>query len=186
MGLNSYFNIVKNQSPEDNRLVGLHDAISSKSTVSNFAFQKGVNLNTNGGTVLLEYGGGPGSILGIGKTKIDFADQRTGINNPLTITNPGYFYGNDQLTVSPSPELLSFRSRVGEKAISEDFRKEKIIQNKITDTSTILSAAPSYVGSKALDQRVNQGSPGEKGKNVYNYGISSEVWGKLEYSSIRW
>ena len=29
-----------------------------------------------------EYGGGPGSILGIGKTRIRFADQRTGINNP--------------------------------------------------------------------------------------------------------
>jgi len=184
LGLNSYFNIVKNQSPEDNRLVGLHDAISSKSTVSNFAFQRGVNLNTNKGTVLLEYGGGPGSILGIGKTKIKFADQRTGINNPLIITKPGYFYGNDQLTVSPSPELLSFRSRVGEQAISEDFRKEIIIQNKITDTSTILSLSPSYVGDKALDERVNQGSPGAANtvngaKNVYNYGISSEALDKI-------
>ena len=28
------------------------------------------------------YGGGPGSILGIGKTRIRFADQRTGRNNP--------------------------------------------------------------------------------------------------------
>ena len=31
---------------------------------------------------VLTYGGGPGSILGIGKTKIKFADQRTGVNNP--------------------------------------------------------------------------------------------------------
>ena len=30
---------------------------------------------------ILEYGGGPGSILGIGKTRIKFADQRTGQNN---------------------------------------------------------------------------------------------------------
>jgi hypothetical protein len=30
---------------------------------------------------LLEYGGGPGSILGIGKTRINFASERTGINN---------------------------------------------------------------------------------------------------------
>jgi hypothetical protein len=28
------------------------------------------------------YGGGPGSILGIGKTRIRFTDQRTGVNNP--------------------------------------------------------------------------------------------------------
>jgi hypothetical protein len=81
LGLNSYFNIVKNQDPENNRLVGLYTAISSSEMVSNFAFQKGVNLNQNGGTVLLEYGGGPGSILGIGKTRIKFADQRTGKQN---------------------------------------------------------------------------------------------------------
>ena len=31
---------------------------------------------------VLEYGGGPGSVLGIGKTQIKFADQRTGVNNP--------------------------------------------------------------------------------------------------------
>ena len=184
LGLNSYFNVVKNQDTENNRLVGLHDATSLGKSKRRFGGQKGVDLNTNGGTVLLEYGGGPGSILGIGKTKIKFADQRTGINNPLIITKPGYFYGNDQLTVSPSPELLSFRSRVGEQAISEDFRKEIIIQNKITDTSTILSLSPSYVGDKALDKRVNQGSPGAANtvngaKNVYNYGISSEALDKI-------
>ena len=91
VGLNSYFNIVKNQDEDDNRLVGLYEAVSSNEMVSNFGFQKGVNLNTNRGTVLLEYGGGPGSILGIGKTRISFADQRTGKNNPLAISNPNYF-----------------------------------------------------------------------------------------------
>ncbi len=33
------------------------------------------------GLPLLEYGGGPGSILGVGKTRINFASERTGINN---------------------------------------------------------------------------------------------------------
>ena len=36
------------------------------------------------------YGGGPGSILGIGKTKIRFADQRTGNHNP-DLKNSGFF-----------------------------------------------------------------------------------------------
>jgi hypothetical protein len=36
---------------------------------------------------VLEYGGGPGSILGIGKTRIKFADQRTGVNNPNYLGN---------------------------------------------------------------------------------------------------
>tara|TARA_B110000858_G_scaffold125016_1_gene142476 strand:+ start:14618 stop:17407 length:2790 start_codon:yes stop_codon:yes gene_type:complete len=55
--------------------------------------------------LLFEYGGGPGSILGIGKTRINFADQRTGINNEQFLTNPGYFGG----TISPS--RLGLRSK---------------------------------------------------------------------------
>jgi hypothetical protein len=39
---------------------------------------------------LLSYPGGPGSILGVGKTIIPFADQRTGINNP-ELKNLGFF-----------------------------------------------------------------------------------------------
>jgi hypothetical protein len=102
IGLNSYFNIVKNQDKDDNRLVGLYDAISLGESKERFGGQKGVNLNTNGGTVLLEYGGGPGSILGIGKTRIPFADQRTGKNNPDSKTeyfNKGFRW-NDRTTDS--------------------------------------------------------------------------------------
>jgi hypothetical protein len=104
LGLNSYFNIVKNQDKDDNRLVGLYDAISLGESKERFGGQKGVNLNTNGGTVLLEYGGGPGSILGIGKTRIKFADQRTGDRNPQSVSNADYFYKgfrwNDRTTDS--------------------------------------------------------------------------------------
>jgi hypothetical protein len=49
------------------------------------------NTDNAGGTVLT-YSGGPGSVLGIGKTKIKFADQRTGLNNPLSSTEFKYFY----------------------------------------------------------------------------------------------
>jgi hypothetical protein len=102
IGLNSYFNIVKNQDKDDNRLVGLYDAISLGEPKERFGGQKGVDLNTNGDTVLLEYGGGPGSILGIGKTRIPFADQRTGKNNPDSKTeyfNKGFRW-NDRTTDS--------------------------------------------------------------------------------------
>jgi hypothetical protein len=102
IGLNSYFNIVKNQDKENNRLVGLYDAISLGEPKERFGGQKGVDLNTNGNTVLLEYGGGPGSILGIGKTRIPFADQRTGKNNPDSKTeyfNKGFRW-NDRTTDS--------------------------------------------------------------------------------------
>lgn len=46
---------------------------------------------------LLAYPGGPGSILGIGKTHIKIlSDQRTGVENVLLKTNPLRFYGWDK------------------------------------------------------------------------------------------
>jgi len=165
LGLNSYFSIVKNQSTEDNRLVGLFDAISSNEMVSNFAFQKGVNLNTNGGTVLLEYGGGPGSILGIGKTKIKFADQRTGKNNPLTISNPDYFNGKSTSKVSTP---------------IQDFRVP-LLDGK--NESTIMSLAPDY-RVKNIENRLSLGDPGRSntadgGKNVLRYSVDQPALDKI-------
>jgi hypothetical protein len=51
--------------------------------------------SNNFASVLEPYSGGPGSILGVGKTRIRFADQRTGVNNLLAKsdgTNKKYFY----------------------------------------------------------------------------------------------
>jgi hypothetical protein len=69
LSLNKYEDIVKEEpsSPpsNENRLIRF---LNEKQNVSFSGF-------------IDEYGGGPGSILGVGKTKIKFADQRTGINN---------------------------------------------------------------------------------------------------------
>ena len=46
---------------------------------------------------ILSYSGGPGSTLGVGKTNIKFAKgSRTGLNNPLSVSKPGFFYGKDK------------------------------------------------------------------------------------------
>ena len=58
-----------------------------------YLWEKDMTNTKNAGGNILEYAGGPGSILGIGKTKIQFGDrQRTGINNPLSTTDSIYFY----------------------------------------------------------------------------------------------
>ena len=57
----------------------------------------------NDDPVLREYGGGPGSILGIGKTQIKFADQRTGVNNP-----------NREGNSLPNQDLQDFRDTTRE------------------------------------------------------------------------
>ncbi len=165
LGLNSYFNIVKNQDTKDNRLVELTKNIDP------------VNI--------LEYGGGPGSILGIGKTRIKFADQRTGKQNRYAsgdVANKNFFLGNflgiaGRLNVASSPEDFAPPSRTSPK-INQDFRKTIIDNNNITDYSTIIATSPSYTSNKALDTRVNQGNPGTSnqvngGKNVYSYGIAA-------------
>jgi hypothetical protein len=51
-----------------------------------------VKLTKSTDLFLSEYSGGPGSVLGIGKTKIPFSLQRTGENNPQSTSNPKYFY----------------------------------------------------------------------------------------------
>ena len=72
-GLNRYGDVVKNKDKEDNRLVTL---LSNEDSVN-----------------ILQYSGGPGSVLGIGDTSIKFADQRTGRNNPLAKSDKNFFYG---------------------------------------------------------------------------------------------
>ena len=189
LGLNSYFNVVKNQDESDNRLVGLYTSISNNLDERNFAGQKGVNLNINGN--ILEYGGGPGSILGIGKTRIPFSDQRTGKQNRYSgggLFSNNFFLGSRGLISTLSPGDFSQPSQDINPRINEDFRRTVIFNNPqiiASKTSTILSAAPSYTSNKALDRRVNQGSPGAANtangtKNVYNYGIPADEMEALD------
>ena len=185
LGLNGYSSIMKQKFDqslndpkllkENNRLVGLYDAISSNKPSPDFGGQKGVNLNpnSNGNVTLLEYGGGPGSILGIGKTRIPFADQRTGKKNRYAggdTGNKNFFLGNNQLTVVSTPEDFPSPSK-DTPTVNEDFRKTIITQNNIkkNEYSTILSFSPGYKDFN-IEQRVSLGDPG-KSKNVFNYSI---------------
>ena len=76
---------------------------------------------------VIVYDGGPGSILGIGKTRIRFAGSngtgttRTGLNNALAVSNPTYFNGTDptysqkfQYTTLPDNETLAYGGEFGD------------------------------------------------------------------------
>ena len=80
LGLQTYESIVSPRlnSQTPNRLLTFKEFIDEDGT------SKKVNLYS--------YGGGPGSVLGIGRTNIRFADQRTGVANPKSTDNPGQFY----------------------------------------------------------------------------------------------
>lgn len=67
--------------PASNRLIGLYGVkITGEKPIYTSNGMISTKFDSNN---LLTYPGGPGSILGIGLTKISFADQRTGINNPF-------------------------------------------------------------------------------------------------------
>jgi len=80
LGLNTYEAATKlfNKTSDGNRLV----------TFYNRATEVGNKPDQN----IFAYSGGPGAVLGIGKTNIKFAGQRTGLANPQSISNPGQFY----------------------------------------------------------------------------------------------
>ena len=67
-----------------NRLFALYESKIQNNSIGNF---NAVNSISTLPTEILSYQGGPGSILGIGNTNIQFADQRTGKNNLLYTRN---------------------------------------------------------------------------------------------------
>ena len=102
-GLVRYESVIAEQVPDDyeekNRLVSLVNSI--KTNTAPFPINR-VTLNGNNGTSIMQYGGGPGSILGIGNTNIQFADQRTGLKNPLAVSNKNYFFKGGGKTTNTS------------------------------------------------------------------------------------
>jgi hypothetical protein len=106
------------QLPGNNRLVILKTLVdegNSRTLSDGEIFNEGGDIKVN----VLSYGGGPGSDLGIGRTNIRYADQRTGDQNALASSKPGYFYGTpgkqgfrefkpDNYLVSLSQNYLNF------------------------------------------------------------------------------
>ncbi len=79
-----------------NRLVEFYDTKQTNRGGDSGIFG---GIFSDGPDVLYKYPGGPGSVLGIGKTTIRFASDntggilRTGVNNAYSVTNPDWFLG---------------------------------------------------------------------------------------------
>ena len=124
-----YFNVIKSDnfealnSPDGilkNRLVALYTNKIQNESIGAFANPSNIStLPTN----IFEYTGGPGSILGIGSTNIRFSDQRTGVNNPLSVSDPNYFYGNYKKQTS-----INYTKVIGTEGVSGTYFKLAGIQ----------------------------------------------------------
>jgi len=91
-----------------NRLYALYEGKILNNAIGGFARSRN-NISALPSNIL-EYRGGPGSTLGVGTTSIRFADQRTGVNNPLATSNPNYFNGRNTKQFTPGDYLKTIDS----------------------------------------------------------------------------
>ena len=111
--------VSNDQSDFDNRLANLLKAKIDTAT-------NDVNI--------ISYSGGPGSILGIGNTKIRFADQRTGINNPLFVKDPQYFLGTSGKDhYNLNPQSKDYISKLGASIYAQKTFRTKLDKDFITE-----------------------------------------------------
>jgi len=162
LGLNVYSSTVKeDQSQDENRLVQL-----TKSKLYGITQTGNKNNISDDNNEILRYSGGPGSKLGIGKTKIG---RTSYTNNNLSITNDSVKSQN-YITLSNAElgEKESSKNNGGDK-IKVDFRS-KLLSNVPNENFSNLPASLDYTKFN-IAKRVNLGDPGIKGdKSSYQFG----------------
>jgi len=166
----------------NNRLVTLTTAISSNKPSLLKPPVKNYNINTPGNDTILSYGGGPGSVFGIGKTNVKFATTNFGV--PIkTLTNLGYNKDNPLTsnyktwgynTISNHTEPTSLSD------ITPDFRS--YLEPTKYPQSSFLSISPDYV-DKNVETNFNLSgkekvSAGSKLRNRSNYTSGSTINGQ--------
>jgi hypothetical protein len=114
---------------------------------------------------ILRYGGGPGSVLGVGQTAIKryTTSVTKGFNNGDE--------GNGSFIVLDSDSISGKESSKLNITVS-DFRKDILKQQDNNLKKNILSNSLDYSESnKRIEGRVNLGDPGKRNKNVSSYSL---------------
>ena len=138
-----------------NRLYALYEGKILNNVIGGFARSRNniSDLPSN----ILEYRGGPGSVLGVGTTNIRFADQRTGINNSLVTSNPDYFYGRNTKQVTPGNYLKLIGDAIEDKGVSGKFLR--------------------LTGARLVNAFNNEGKPlDDYFHNVYEPAVEGNTW----------
>lgn len=157
-GLNNLGNILRNNLPFGQKVKDISDQLFSNTTgISKYKGE------------ILRYGGGPGSILGVGQTSIKrttYSDEGLDFSLDKNKIFKGKFY------VLDSNQIANQRSSKDTIEIS-DFRIPLLKQQKSFDKlgkKNILSKSLNYNNpANRIEGRVNLGDPGRRGKNVSSY-----------------
>ena len=149
LSIKKYEQVVNTQ--DENRLITLANLTAKGRSQNNFNFINGYNLNV--GNDVITYGGGPGSVLGIGKTNIKYATNKSG-NIPLqtSIKEIGLWTRENFSTIP--------QQHKGTGIILDDFREKTQDPNT---TNTFLSVSPGYKRDNNIEFLYNLGNPGQKG-----------------------
>jgi hypothetical protein len=111
---------------------------------------------------ILQYAGGPQSLLGVGKTTIKrYSNTADGLDFTKNPTFQGRYYVLDSTQISNIPTSKD-NTQVA------DFRKDLLAQQTLGLKKNILSKSPDYKLNR-IEDRVNLGDPGRRDKNVSSY-----------------
>ena len=181
VGIPTYSDKVKTEQPYgENRLVRLKDSklIKSPPSINLTSFsnsplaflnqvKNNISLNLNGDNIvsdpniLFRYPGGPGSVLGVGKTTI----KRYSNTEPFTteqLSKSGYYLLNSS--------QIATKQQSKDKTYISDFRKELLPLQEKGDKKNILSKSLNYTDpNKRIEGRVNLGDPGRRDKNTSDF-----------------
>jgi len=158
-----YFNKIKQDNLEwnisggatalSNRLFSLYESKIQNNIIGGYAFSNDIGLLPSN---ILTYRGGPGAPLGVGFTNIRFADQRTGKNNPLAVSDPNYFNGKNTKQFIPDDYLKNINSPY-DKGVSGKFLR--------------------LTGARLVNAFNDQGKPvDDYFHNVYEPAVEGNTW----------
>jgi len=132
------------------------------SSSTSFSQIKRSSLISSQNNEILQYAGGPKSVLGIGKTTIKrYSNTADGLDFAKNPNFAGRYY------VLNSTQISNIPTSKDNTQIS-DFRKDLLAQQTTGLKKNILSKSPDYKLNR-IEDRVNLGDPGRRDKNVSSY-----------------
>ncbi len=198
-GLIRYSNAVKlNESINENRLVELFDSkiLGKRPSV--------VSLVSQDPLEILSYGGGPGSVLGIGKTKIKRATNTTGINeygnpeggykklaqtkasnaktsldlsNLLGVSNDYFTYSeiSNILIPDPNPEILGINPENGSQLKRFGPQDDNKTLSTLEDSGSLVKISKENSKVKVADAKTTFNQNNPSGSlDTITYGVASD------------
>jgi hypothetical protein len=98
-----------------------------------YLYEKHTAIKSENPTLLIEYNGGPGAVMGVGKTQIKFSrEQRTGINNFNLTTNPFFLKGGIESSPTSREDDLKTINLLGLSKLSKQSELSEPLEENLT------------------------------------------------------